>query len=125
MGASKYLVLGAVGVGLAALFLSSKNAHAASSGSGMPAGWTPPSGATFTQTPAGAVPFVQDRWQWRNETTGGAPGTMVLITNHANPSADFVAYLLPDGASQVPQIIATGSTANSGLMAQAAMAGLS
>lgn len=123
MGATKYLVLGAVGVGLAALFLSSKNANAASSN--MPAGWVPPSGAVFTQTPAGAVPFVQDRWQWRNETTGGAPGTMVLITNHANPSADFVAYLLPDGTGAVPQILAVGTTQNSGLMAQAAMAGIS
>jgi hypothetical protein len=117
------LVLSAAAVaGVAALFLHSKDAHASSSN--MPAGWVPPSGATFSQTPKGAVPLVQDRWQWRNESTGGAPGTMVLLTNHANPQADFVAYLLPDGAGAVPAILATGNTPNSGLMAQAAMAGL-
>lgn len=123
MGASKYLVIGAVGVGLAALLLHSKKASAASSG--LPPGWTPPSGAVFSSTPPGAVPLTLDRWQWRNETTGGAPGTMVLLLNHANPTADFVVFLLPDGAGAVPGILAAGTTPNSGLMAQAAMAGIS
>ncbi len=117
------IVFVGVAAGLAALLLGSKKSSAASS-SNLPPGWTPPSGAIFSSTPPGAVPLTQDRWQWRNESQGGAPGTMVLITNHANPKADFVAYLLPDGAGGVPAILAQGQTPNSGLMAQAAMAGL-
>jgi hypothetical protein len=122
MSSGKWIVIAGAAAGLAALLLGSKKSSAASSN--LPPGWTPPSGAVFSSTPPGAVPLTQDRWQWRNETQGGAPGTMVLLTNHANPTADFVAYLLPDGQGGTPAILAVGQTPNSGLMAQAAMAGL-
>ncbi len=109
------LIAAVVLVGGVALIASSAKPAKAS---GLPKGWTPPSGAVFTQVPPGILPYTIDRWTWRG---AGDLGQTVLITNHDNPQNDWVAVFVPDAAGQQRGVLAVGTSQVSGLLAQAAV----
>lgn len=119
--ASKALVLlGAAAAGVGALLMLSKQSSASPAQSGLPDGWTPPSGATFTVLPASnATTLPLNVWAWREQL-----GKNVLITNKGAPKTDFVAGFIPDNKAQQRGILAAGTTPKSGLIAQAFVAGL-
>lgn len=121
MASKILLLLGAAAAAGAALFLS-KESNAKPAQSGLPDGWTPPSGATFTALPASnATSLPLNVWSWRDS---GQLGVTALVTTKANPKSDFVAVFIPDNKTQARGLLARGTTPNSGLLAQAAVAGL-
>ena len=123
MSSSKGLLLiAAIGVGGAALFLHSKKASAATQ---FPPGWIPPAGAVTQIVPPGNIPFTVQRTNWRQEANAGGlqPGNYLMLQSSTNPVNDYAVIVVPDATGQ-GQPLAMGTTQNSGLLAQAGVAGL-
>ena len=123
MASKALLVLGAAAAAGAALLLFGKHAGAnAPAQSGIPDGWNPPSGATFTvMPPSNATTLTLNVWKWRDP---GALGLSILVANKANPKTDWVGFFAPDNNPKQLAILTRGTTPNSGLIAQAGVAGL-
>lgn len=122
MASKALLLIGALGAAAAAAFAFGKRADAQPAQSGLPDGWTPPSGATFTfLPPSNPTTLPLNVWSWRDP---GTLGLTALVAHKANPKTDFVAVFIPDNKTQGRGILARGTTPNSGLIAQAAAAGL-
>ncbi len=113
------LLVAAVGAALVGMFAFGGKANAQSV---LPPGWTPPPGAAFKTSPANAnaTGLNLSSWKWRDQ---GALGQTVLIANASDPQRDFVAFFVAD-KDQARGILQQGTTANSGLIAQAGIAGL-
>ncbi len=112
------LLLAAIGAGLTGLLVFGGKANAQS---GLPpAGWNPPSGAVFTVSSSNPTGLTLNSWSWRDQ---GALGTTILMANAKNPQADFVAFFRADKGGPLA-ILQQGTTANSGLIAQAGVGGL-
>ncbi len=123
MGAGKILLIGAVAVGGVVLLMK----HAKASGApAQPIPPTPGPGAASMTVPPGAknptgLTLTITQWQQQADASGRKTGLMALVQNAANPQNDFV-VVFGDGKSA--GIIQQGTTQNSGLMAQAFVAGL-
>lgn len=115
------LVLVAVAAAAAGVLVLSDKKASAQSGI-PPAGWNPPSTAVFKTSAGNANPTTLslNSWTWRDQ---GALGLTTLVTNAANPQNDFCAFFTPDGSAQAA-ILTVGTTPNSGLIAQAGVAGM-
>ncbi len=122
MASKAILLLGAIGAGAVALLAFGKSAKAAAAQSGLPDGWNPPSGAEFdVLPPTNATTLTLNVWKWRDQ---GAIGTTYLVANAANPKTDWVGFFSPDANPKQLAILTRGTTPNSGLIAQAGVAGL-
>lgn len=120
--ASKALLLVGVAAAGAALFAFSKKSNATPAQSGLPDGWTPPAGATFDVIPPpNNTTLKLNVWKWRDQ---GALGQTILVANAANPKTDWVGFFAPDSNPKQLAILTRGTTPNSGLIAQAGVAGL-
>jgi len=106
------VLLGLLGGGAALLFLHS-SAHAAE---GVPAGWTPPAGATLTTFPAtggpGTIAIKAAGWQ---AEAGQPPGRFLLLWDPANPKS-FVALFFAAATPTVPALMASGTDTNTQLI---------
>jgi hypothetical protein len=111
------LLVAAVGAALVGMFAFGGKANAQS---GVPTGWTPPSGAVFTTSTSNPTGLTLNSWKWRDS---GGLGNVVLVTNAKNPTTDFVAFFVADKGG-TPSILQQGTTQNSGLIAQAGAAGI-
>lgn len=109
MGSGKLLVIGGLGVGLAALFLHSSEAHAA-----VPPGWAPPAGAVRLNFPATGGGIGLTIADWAAEP-GQPQGRFSLIWDPKDPQS-FVALFWPAATPAQPAVMATGSTVNSQLI---------
>jgi len=110
MSTAKTLLIGGLGLGVAALFLGSRSAHAA-----VPPGWSPPPGATrldFPKSAEGGIGLTIADWA---SEAGQPPGRYSLIWDPADP-ASFVALFWPAATPTTPGVLSTGSTANSQLI---------
>lgn len=122
MSTTKILLALAAGGAVAYLILKPKSASAAPAPTQLPAGWVPPDGATFNSFAPGeaaGIPFAIGKWTWRQPTD---LGTTMLIVGLDAPAQDYVAIFKPDAATQQTGILAVGTSPNSGLLAQAAVA---
>ncbi len=121
--AAKVLLVGGLVVGVGALVLSSKNAHAEPS-SRLPRGWSPPDGSEHTSLPAGTMGlgFPVERYQWHQDAAGGAtPGLFTMLS--AGPD-DWIALFTPDGTSQVNPIQLGAGARSHAIGTAAGVAGL-
>lgn len=110
MGFGKLVVIGGVGLGLAALFLHSKDA-----GASVPAGWAPPAGAVRLNFPSngpGTIGLTVADWA---ADPGQPPGRFTLIWDPNDPHS-FVALFWPAATPTVPAVMQVGSTPNSQLI---------
>ena len=115
------LLAGALGAGVA-LFAFGKKSSAAPAQSNLPTGWNPPAGAEFDVLPnTNPTTLNLNVWKWRDQ---GALGMTFLVANAANPATDWVAFFAPDSNPKQLAILTRGTTPNSGLIAQAGVAGL-
>lgn len=125
MGLGKVLLVGGVGVGLVVLYVKHSQASSASStaSAGPP---TPGPGAASMSIPPGpknptGLTLALTQWQQQADASGKQAGLWALVQNTANPQSDFV-VVFGNGASA--GIVQQGTTPNSGLIAQAFVAGL-
>lgn len=122
MSSGKILLVGVALAGVAALVLSSKNAHA-SDGSALPPGWSPPPDAQVRIFPANSK--LQNvgqlaEYRWRDS---GKLGDTVLIVLTSSPTT-FVAAFDPDDPKQAAALLVVGDTPLSKTLAQAYVVGL-
>lgn len=126
MSAGKVLVIGAVGVGLVALFMHAAKANAAPAAKQWPAGWVPPPDADTQTIPAGAgnptgMTLTGTRWAQTADASGRQPGRWILLQNAANPLNDWVVFFSQENGAL--GIVASSGSPRAGLMAQAVAAG--
>ncbi|MDE1994799.1 MAG: hypothetical protein KGI75_20010 [Rhizobiaceae bacterium] len=114
-----FLAAAAAGVGF---LVFSKKSSASPAQSNLPEGWNPPSGATFVVLPkSNPTTLALNVWKWRDPA---ALGETLLVANAANPKTDWVGFFSPDANPKQLAILTRGTTPNSGLIAQAGVAGL-
>lgn len=129
MSLGKVLLIGGAVVGVGYLFM--KHAQASSGGAASPAtpaGGPPiaPAGAATMTVPPGpknptGLTLTITQWQQQASASGAKAGLLGLVQNKANPQQDYV-VTFGDGTSA--GIVGQGTTPNSGLIAQAFVAGL-
>lgn len=124
MGLGKVLLIGGVGVGVVAILVKhSKAQGAASAGPPTPG----PGAATMTVPPGPKNPtgltLTLTQWQQQADASGKQAGMWALVQNAANPQNDFV-VVFGNSAAGTAGVMQQGTTPNSGLIAQAYVAGL-
>jgi len=126
MGLGKALLIGGVGIGAVVLLV--KHSQAASGGAA-PANAGPPTpgpGAASLTVPPGpknptTLTLTITQWQQQADASGKQAGLWALVQNAADPQNDFVVVF---GNGTSAGIIQQGTTPNSGLIAQAFVAGM-
>ncbi len=122
MASKAILLMGAVAAAAGAMLVLGKSANAGPAQSGIPEGWNPPSGASFeVMPPSNPTTLTLNVWKWRDQ---GALGLTLLVANKVNPKSDWTAFFVPDANPKQRAILTRGTTPNSGLIAQAGVAGL-
>ena len=130
MGLGKILLIGGAVIGVGYLLM--KHAEASSGGAASPAPAPaagpplPPAGAATMSVPPGpknptGLTLTITQWQQQASASGAKAGLFGLVQNAANPQQDYV-VTFGDGTSA--GIVGQGASANSGLIAQAFVAGL-
>ena len=119
------LLVGAAGV--AGFMLIEKHASAGSSSSVWPPGFTPPGNSTTHVIAPGAgnptgIAIKVTSWTQAADASGQQAGIWQLAQNNANQSNDWAVFF--SNGTTAPQLVQKGTTANSGLLAQALQAGL-
>lgn len=131
MGIGKILLIGGAAAGVIYLVTRSSSASAAP---GSPASNqplippVPPQGASSMSVPPGpknatGLTLTLTQWNQAADSTGNNAGIWALVQNAANPQQDFV-VVFGNTAQKTQGIVQQGSTQNSGLIAQAFVAGL-
>lgn len=123
MGLGKVLLIGGVAVGAVVLLVKHSQASGAPANAGAP---VPGPGAASLTVPPGpknptGLTLTITQWQQQADASGKQAGLWALVQNAANPQSDFV-VVFGNGASA--GVIQQGTTPNSGLIAQAFVAGL-
>lgn len=118
------LLLAAAG---GAVFVALEHHASAASPSVWPPGFTPPGTSTTTVVPPGAgnptgLAIKITKWQQAADASGQQAGTWSLAQNNANQANDWAVFFSNGTGS--PQLVQQGTTAKSGLLAQALQAGL-
>ncbi len=120
MGIGKLLLIGGVVAGAGYLLLKHSEASAAASPAAPPSGppVPPPGAATMTVPPGPKNPtgLTLTLTQWQLPA-----GLTALVQNAQNPQQDYVVVL---GTGTSASIVSQGTTQNSGLIAQAFVAGM-
>lgn len=119
MSIGKVVLIGVVGLGLAAVVVATASAASSSSlprPPGIPAG----ASRQARKKGEGGVPFAREFWIYRNQTTGGGqPGTFVFARSLEQPDTIVAVLFKPDGGQTTPMQMGSDQ-ANSGLLAQEA-----
>ncbi len=127
MGLGKTLLIGGAVVGVAVLLVKHSQATAAAPGAAGAAGPPIPGpGATSMSVPPGpknptGLTLTITQWQQQADASGKQAGLWALVQNAANPQQDFVVVF---GTNTTAGVVQQGQTQNSGLIAQAFVAGL-
>ena len=115
-----------IGGGIAAVVLLVKHAKAGASATASAGPPIPgPGAATMTVPPGPKNPtgltLTLTQWQQQADASGKQAGLWALVQNAANPQQDFVVVF---GTGAAAGVVQKGTTPNSGLIAQAFVAGL-
>jgi len=126
MGLGKALLIGGVGVGAVVLFVKHAKASSASSPAANAGPPVPGPGAASMTVPPGpknptTLTLTLTQWQQQADASGKQAGLWALVQNAANPQNDFVVVF---GNGTSAGIVQQGTTPNSGLIAQAYVAGM-
>jgi len=124
MGLGKVLLIGGVGVGVVALLVKHSQASAGAAASAGPP--VPGPGSASMSVPPGpknptGLTLTITQWQQQADASGKQAGLWALVQNAANPQNDFVVVF---GTGTGAGVVQQGTTQNSGLIAQAFVAGL-
>jgi hypothetical protein len=126
MGLGKTLLIGGVGVGAVVLLVKhSKAQGGAAANAGPP---TPGPGAAMMTIPPGpknptGLTLTLTQWQQQADASGKQAGMWALVQNASNPQNDFV-VVFGNSVAGTAGVMQQGTTPNSGLIAQAFVAGL-
>jgi len=126
MGLGKVLLIGGVGVGVVALLVKHSQASAGAAASAGPP--VPGPGSASMSVPPGpknptGLTLTITQWQQQADASGKQAGLWALVQNASNPQNDFV-VVFGNSAAGTAGVMQQGSTPNSGLIAQAFVAGL-